>query len=668
MRKHLLILVALLLASSAFSFNVTFRVNMNGQTVSGDGVHIAGDFQGWDPSSTLLTGDAQGIYSYSIDLDPGIYSYKFLNGNAWNTSENATTECFINDGNGNFNRQVEVIDADIILEIYCFNTCNICEPSIEPTETNLITFIVNMSNQTVSPDGVHIAGNFQNWNPATTAMEDIGNGLYSYTLETAEWANLSFKFINGIDWPQSEIVPTTCGLPDGFGGYNRLLETGSVDFSYGPICFGECANCEVVVEPTFVTVLFQVDMSNETVSPQGVHVAGNFQGWNPNGTVMTDLGGGIYELTYQVETNQTLEFKFINGSEWAQSEIVPAECGIDDNNGAFSRTLEIGEENAVFGPVCFSECGQCIDPIQVMLLFQVDMSNEAVSEDGVRVVGTFNNWDLTANVLSDAGNGIYQSLVFVESGQEISFKYVNGADWAFAENVPTECATDDGSGNMNRTVLIETETVTLDAVCFSSCAACVIVPMVDLTFQVNMSNEIENPLGIFVAGSFNDFSATASQMISQGSGLYTYTTSVPENTSVTYKFLNGNDWTYTELVPFECGVSDGFGGYNRNIVTDDVDIELPYVCFSSCSDCQAGVNDLNSAGISVYPNPNMGIFSINGIQGEQTLFVYNGTGQLLKSIQTNGKQTINLDLSDLESGVYRVSNGNSTSFTILIIR
>jgi len=277
------------------------------------------------------------------------------------------------------------------------------------------------------------------------------------------------------------------------------------------------------------------------------------------------------------------------------------------------------------------------------------MSNETVSPDGVRVVGTFNNWDLNANILSDSGNGIYQALVFVESGQEISFKYVNGADWLFAENVPAECATDDGSGNMNRAVVIETETITLDPVCFGSCAACVVVPMVEVTFKVNMSNEIENTAGIFVAGSFNDFSPTASQMISQGSGLYTYTTSVTENTSVTYKFLNGNDWIYTELVPFECGVSDGFGGYNRSIVTDNVDIELSYVCFSSCSDCEASITDLASSVFSVYPNPNTGNFTISGLKGDQLLFIHNNMGQLINTLQTNGKKSLNIDLQAFKS-------------------
>ena len=36
-------------------------------------------------------------------------------------------------------------------------------------------------------------------------------------------------------------------------------------------------------------VTFMVDMSNETVDANGVHVAGSFQGWNPSGTPLTDM-------------------------------------------------------------------------------------------------------------------------------------------------------------------------------------------------------------------------------------------------------------------------------------------------------------------------------------------------------------------------------------------
>lgn len=48
------------------SYNVTFQVNMSEQTVSASGVHIAGSFQGWNPSSTQMTdADNDGIYTYT---------------------------------------------------------------------------------------------------------------------------------------------------------------------------------------------------------------------------------------------------------------------------------------------------------------------------------------------------------------------------------------------------------------------------------------------------------------------------------------------------------------------------------------------------------------------------------------------------------------------------
>ncbi len=46
------------------------------------------------------------------------------------------------------------------------------------------------------------------------------------------------------------------------------------------VCFGSCDPCVTV---TYVDVTFRVDMSEQTVAPEGVHIAGGFQGWNPGG-------------------------------------------------------------------------------------------------------------------------------------------------------------------------------------------------------------------------------------------------------------------------------------------------------------------------------------------------------------------------------------------------
>ena len=47
--------VIVALTSSLYAVNVTLNVDMSDVTVSDDGVHVAGSFQGWDPAATALT-------------------------------------------------------------------------------------------------------------------------------------------------------------------------------------------------------------------------------------------------------------------------------------------------------------------------------------------------------------------------------------------------------------------------------------------------------------------------------------------------------------------------------------------------------------------------------------------------------------------------------------
>jgi hypothetical protein len=93
--KKLLLLVALFsIALGVQARKVAFRVDMTGQTVSANGVHIAGNFKNidggvdenptllnWDPSAYALTASGN-IYTYVLDLAPGLpYEFKFINGN-----------------------------------------------------------------------------------------------------------------------------------------------------------------------------------------------------------------------------------------------------------------------------------------------------------------------------------------------------------------------------------------------------------------------------------------------------------------------------------------------------------------------------------------------------------------------------------------------------------
>ena len=109
---------------------VTFKVNMesiiDAGILSADGVHIAGDFQGWDPAASEMTdADSDGIYEFTASLQEGsVVQFKYVNGNAWGADEtNITADCGIDGGAGSFNRVWTVGTQDEETPAWCFNEC-----------------------------------------------------------------------------------------------------------------------------------------------------------------------------------------------------------------------------------------------------------------------------------------------------------------------------------------------------------------------------------------------------------------------------------------------------------------------------------------------------------------------------------------------------------------
>ena len=100
-----------------------------------------------------------------------------------------------------------------------------------------------------------------------------------------------------------------------------------------------------------------VDMSNETVAPEGVFLAGNFNGWDASVNMMTDVGDGIYTATVSVPQNTIPEWKFVNGGTmW---EDVPAECALAPDTEFLNRFAEVLTFDVTVDAVCFAACGAC---------------------------------------------------------------------------------------------------------------------------------------------------------------------------------------------------------------------------------------------------------------------------------------------------------------------
>jgi hypothetical protein len=417
-----------------------------------------------------------------------------------------------------------------------------------------VTFQVDMNNETVDANGVHMAGSFQGWDPAATALsDDDGDGIYSIIVDTlTAGTTYEYKYINGNAWGQDETA---------FGG-NRSVVIPDTSIVLPPYCFNSLILC------TEVYVTFNVDMSFETVSDAGVHIAGGFQGWDPAATELFDVDGdGVYSITLQQTSGETVEYKYINGDAWGQDE-----TALGGN-----RSLTVGDDDMVLPNYCFNSLEPCeYDSEGVWVTFKVDMSFEIINyTDGIHIAGSFQGWDPSAIELSDDDDDmVYEVMLDIleEPGDTVEFKFVNGDEWGEDENI--------GSNRM--LIVPETATV-LDAPCFGSSDPCPDPPAsVEVTFVVDMQYEEVSVNGVHIAGGFQSWDPAASEMTdTDGDGKYEINFTFAPGEELQYKFINGNDWDSAETVPDEC-VTDG----NRTWVAPN--FSRPYeVCYEMCETCPA---------------------------------------------------------------------------------
>jgi 1,4-alpha-glucan branching enzyme len=607
---------------------VTFQVDMSDQDVSPDGVHIAGSFQGWNPGITALTDAGGGIYNYTTTLQSGYYhEYKFVNGNIWDGAEFIPEECAFNG-----NRFITIPSTTTTLDLVCFGACEACPP---PPEVE-ITFVVDMNNETVSGDGVHLAGSFNQWDPTANPMLETRAGIFTATIIlTAEDVH-TYKFVNGLTLDDAEIVPEECGVPYGAGGFARELIVPGVTSTLDEVCFGECDLC-IPLPKSMVT--FQVDMSTENIAAEGVHLAGSFQGWNPAATPMNDAGGGLYTLTLSLVEGAHQTYKFVNGISFDGAEIVPAECGEDNGSGIFNRFFDVPVNDTTLALVCYGRCTECPPPIEV--IFLVDMSNEEVSPEGVHIVGSFQGWDSAASPMNFVADGVYSYAATLFEGDYHEYKFINGNSWINAELVPAGCAQ-----NGNRYMTVPAANTELGQVCFGSCTICV-PPSVEVKFQVDMSNETVSEDGVHIAGSFQGWDPSVTQMQDDGDNVYSYTAILNAGESYEFKYINGISFDNEEIVPAECSQNT-----NRYFIAPDVYTELDLVCFGGCSTCPQLVSVLFQVDMALQEVSPDGVHLIGDFQGWDPAAT---------PMATTGGSVYSVELM-LEAGTYQTFkyvNGNS---------
>jgi hypothetical protein len=219
-----------------------------------------------------------------------------------------------------------------------------------------VKFAVDMTGQIMNPTGMHISGDFQDeagypadWESNTTSLIQEGStDIWSIVVDIPAFMKYEYKFVNGDQFYDAEFVPEYSRVGYNFND-NRWLYVDSLadDTTFiGNMIFAGNAPAGMLLFRTLV------DLSQVAVSGNGVHLAGNFQGWNPATTILYSFGSNVYEvITYL--TAGTFEFKFYNGNTAGDAEVVPGPCSVNS-----SRSVTITADT-ILPAFCFSSCTVC---------------------------------------------------------------------------------------------------------------------------------------------------------------------------------------------------------------------------------------------------------------------------------------------------------------------
>ncbi len=303
----------------------------------------------------------------------------------------------------------------------------------------------------------------------TMEVSDLGSGFYFAPGQWHLWIDTSVEVVPSDDpLPLSAVCSDEQALNFGADGacqYEVVIALDATDLSLGP----------------------GIDLG-------GVHVAGSFQGWNPAGTPLQDVGDHVWQTTIVAEAGALLEYKFINGTTWDNAETVPLGCGGEDGYGGYNRQMVVDGSDA--GPVCFGGCAACITNLDFPgcldtsavnfddwatvddgscaygVLFQVDASELDPAPEAMYLAGSFQGWNAVGTPMVDSGGGVWSVQLDLLGGAEVAYKFLAGPDWVLGESVPMECGEDDGFGGNNRVATIGTTSNVLPVVCFGSCGEC----------------------------------------------------------------------------------------------------------------------------------------------------------------------------------------------------
>ena len=320
-------------------------------------VFLAGNFNDWSPESLPMVNE-NGLWKISMELEPGEYQYKFVvNGTNW--MEDPDAPSYVDDGFGGKNGAFKLVLENEQLIIKPLETSTQEDTvNYEYNENRENTIFVDEEGYIViryyNPDAeyVMIAGDFNDWDPESLEMYEVGDGWWEAVLEL-EPGVYQYKFVvNGEEWVSD---PNAFAyVDDGFGGKNSVLEVykeneelkvGAPGKKESKVEIKEEESKEIPLGVSIVDgkVYFKVQKEQATKA----YLAGSFNNWDPQALEMKNVDG-YWVVSLELNPGK-YEYKYvfiINGNQtWEEDPNAPGYIpdGFGGKNGIFEVVEEDGK-------------------------------------------------------------------------------------------------------------------------------------------------------------------------------------------------------------------------------------------------------------------------------------------------------------------------------------
>ena len=286
---------------------------------------------------------------------------------------------------------------------------------IQTTYAKDVKFSVDMTGQIKSAFGIHVMGDFQaaaglgaDWTPGSCTMiqDATDTNIYHFGVNIPAFQKYEFKFVNGDQSYEVEIVPAETQVGYSFVD-NRWIYIDSLNtdtMELAPVMFSQNA------PQGLKSVRFLVDMTQETVSANGVHVAGSFQFTNPQTHRLYSFGNGIYEIIDYLYPG-AIDYKFYNGNTLASTEIVPGACATSGN-----RTHAVAND-IILNTDCYSACGTCFPASVLNVELQKNIKVFPVPANDVVHISFNDNEEIHHIAISDINGKILNKQLHINTNE-----------------------------------------------------------------------------------------------------------------------------------------------------------------------------------------------------------------------------------------------------------